>query len=231
MIVNDNGRYRVVKTEEEEEKSLLKELESLLPEELETLKVLLAESASPNKGSKLMDALGAAQFKHKPVDIETFVKDPYFLGETCDQIYPVLLEHLKNIFNGGYNEVVLTGCVGLESLIVKENGELLDVRSAIHITPFESSILGFPGKRVAFTRSTQAVHSGTRVTLRVEATNGMALHLTPEHKMMTQRGWVEAQNLIPDKDFLVLPRKSITEPDTELSLDVAALIGYMTGSD
>ena len=50
-------------------------------------------------------------YKSKPVDIETFIKSPYYLDKSTD-IYPKLLEELIEINSGRYVEVVWTGGIG-----------------------------------------------------------------------------------------------------------------------
>jgi hypothetical protein len=50
-------------------------------------------------------------YLRKPVDIETFVKDPFYLG--CDSIYPVWMEELNYIFRPGSDtfEWLITGSI------------------------------------------------------------------------------------------------------------------------
>lgn len=50
-------------------------------------------------------------YKRQPVDIETFIKDPYYLNKAED-IYPKVLDELKELNNGTYVEAVLTGGIG-----------------------------------------------------------------------------------------------------------------------
>lgn len=115
MIIDDGGKYRSFRTHEENKKLLLEEIKNLTPEEKAAFRVLLkemAEEKAPEEPS-LLDYIGNAEFKQRPVDIETFVKDPYYLGDTCENIFPVLLQDLKKIFTEGYNEVILTGAIGI----------------------------------------------------------------------------------------------------------------------
>ena len=56
-------------------------------------------------------------FVSAPVDIETFIKDPQYLGGVlCDGIYPYWLEQLKKIYEqpavSQYNEILLAGALG-----------------------------------------------------------------------------------------------------------------------
>ena len=127
MIINKSGRTFSRRTPAEEENMLLKELKSLSPAERETLELLLSElkdsppeeTVVPEEGVEvvppplsLIDAMGQAEYKRTPVDMHTFVTDPYFLGHTCDNIYPKLLEDLAELFEGGYHECIWTGSIG-----------------------------------------------------------------------------------------------------------------------
>lgn len=63
--------------------------------------------------------IGTVKFKNlqhlnnqvEPVDPETFLLDPYFLGKK-DEVYPRVLEHYMEINSGKYEEAVLTGAIG-----------------------------------------------------------------------------------------------------------------------
>lgn len=115
MIIDDGGKYRTVRTQEEEKEMLLRELRTLNDQEKALLKAMLRQMTSglaPNEPS-LIDVMGNAEFKVRPVDMETFVRDEHYLGITCGNIYPRLLEDLKNVFDGGYNEVIFTGAIGV----------------------------------------------------------------------------------------------------------------------
>ncbi len=52
-----------------------------------------------------------AKYKQKPVDIETFLHDPYFMNAK-GVIYPEVLKELIEINSGKYVEVVFTGGIG-----------------------------------------------------------------------------------------------------------------------
>ena len=128
MIVDEGGKFRTERTIEEEVALLQQDLKALTPEERETLQLIVREMTGQHlpqdneEQPTIMGALGNAEYKTKPVDIETFVRDPYFLGNSCDNIYPVLLEDLKKIFSGGYEAVVLTGAIGVGKTFVASIG-------------------------------------------------------------------------------------------------------------
>ena len=64
--------------------------------------------------SDLMDLLLGMVYDEVPVDMETFLYDPYFLGTAVGgNLYPTLADDLIEIFEGGpYIEVYLTGGIG-----------------------------------------------------------------------------------------------------------------------
>lgn len=126
MLVEKNGRTFSVRTTEELDSALKKELATLSPEERAALDIVLQE-IQQKRGSKpaprrpgqvpknpgLLDALTMSEYTHPPVDVKTFIKDPYFLGNTCDSLYPKYLDDLIELFNGGYGEAILTGAIGI----------------------------------------------------------------------------------------------------------------------
>lgn len=125
MLVEKNGRTFSVRTAEELDEELQRELASLSKEERDALEVVLQELQAQKRpkrapgqrvqvqGAGLYDALALSEYKHQPVDIRTFVKDPYYLGNTCETLYPKYLEDLIELFEGGYTECVITGAIGI----------------------------------------------------------------------------------------------------------------------
>jgi hypothetical protein len=102
---------------------LLKEFQKLSPSEQEALVLTIREMGDPAMRSpieaqtgggpvRIYDALSDGEYLRPMVDIETFIKDPYYLGTTCDNLYPQLVEDLKELFDGGYREAILTGSIG-----------------------------------------------------------------------------------------------------------------------
>lgn len=118
MLIEKDGRTFSVRTTSELDAALQRELASLSQEEREALDIVLQELRQRNNtrpkrspGQKvqnpgLLDALSATEYKHPPVDVRTFIKDPYYLGNTCENLYPKYLDDLIELFEGGYNECV-----------------------------------------------------------------------------------------------------------------------------
>ena len=148
MIKEENGRTRSERTEDEIRDLLQKDIKDLEPAEKEALKLLLAEmkemassktaqeaeaeaesEAKPEteeeekpSGPSLLQILRNADYKREPVDMETFVHDPYYLGATCDTLYPKLMDELKELFSGDYFEAIFTGSIGYGKTFVASIG-------------------------------------------------------------------------------------------------------------
>ena len=123
MAIRDlGGRVYSEQTPEEVARMLKKEFANLSEEEREAVMLCLKEMDDPafteledDEGgppTRIIDALNDAEYKWAPVDIETFIMDPYYLGKTCDVLYPKLREDMKELFNGNYGEAILTGSIG-----------------------------------------------------------------------------------------------------------------------
>lgn len=111
IIVNDSGRLHSARTEAEEVALVMQELESLSPEErallLETMKGVYSGN------NAIANALSAQRWKWTPVDMDTFLDDPYYLGESSKTLYPKIRADLKEALTSGrYREMVLTGGIG-----------------------------------------------------------------------------------------------------------------------
>lgn len=117
------GKIRSERTLEETTELLKQEIGSLTKEELETLRFLLEEMDDPAFRSiaeaerlggpvRIYDAIAASEYKTQPVDIKTFVTDPYYLGNTCSSLYPKLLEDMEDLFTNGYKECIVSGSIG-----------------------------------------------------------------------------------------------------------------------
>ena len=128
-IIERGGRTFSVRTPEEINAALRKELESLSPDEQEALRIVMDEMAKKGRTVQpsltpqgetpriinpgLLDALSVSEYKHPPVDVRTFIKDPMYLGNTCDSLYPKYLDDLVELFSGGYSEAIWTGAIGI----------------------------------------------------------------------------------------------------------------------
>jgi len=121
-IIDLGGRVRSEQTKEELVRMLSKEFANLSDDEKQAVMLCLREMDDPafneleEKGevvpTRIYDVLTDAEYIRKPVDMETFVRDPYYLGKTCDVLYPKLMEDMNELFAGNYRETILSGSIG-----------------------------------------------------------------------------------------------------------------------
>lgn len=57
------------------------------------------------------DTKALTKYKHMPVDVETFINDPYYMNAE-KIVYPVVKEAIIEVNEGDYDEVVCTGGIG-----------------------------------------------------------------------------------------------------------------------
>lgn len=112
MIEYENGHWRSVRTRQEGTGLLERDLETLSTEERATIEHIVAEIQNPAESAGLLQTLGDLEWVRTPVDMKTFCTDPFYLGNTCDTIYPTWLSDLTEIFSGDYREAVFTGAIG-----------------------------------------------------------------------------------------------------------------------
>jgi hypothetical protein len=111
-IEYQDGHWRSVRTPQETTGLLEEDLETLSEEERAVMETILQELADPEGSAELLQTLGNLEWVRTPVDMKTFVMDPYYLGNTCDNLYPILLKDLTALFDEGYREAVFTGAIG-----------------------------------------------------------------------------------------------------------------------
>jgi hypothetical protein len=62
---------------------------------------------------QVLGDLWSADYEYKPVPIQEFIYDPFYLGASLrDNIYPAIVDDLVELFQGDYLEVVLAGSIG-----------------------------------------------------------------------------------------------------------------------
>lgn len=92
------------------------ELKQFDEEEQKILLQILKELSTEGK-SKTLENLWLDDYEEIPVDIDTFLDDPYYLGIAGRSIYPSWREELRKIFDPTrphtLNEIVFTGAIGL----------------------------------------------------------------------------------------------------------------------
>lgn len=111
MIVQQDGRSKSVRTIAEELKLYEEDLAGLSTNELDALTALLSEPDLDGT-IELFEAANEAEFETIPVGVEEFLRNDYFLGDVGKNLYPILMDDIVELFEGGYSEAILTGSLG-----------------------------------------------------------------------------------------------------------------------
>ena len=102
-----------------------------------------------------MRALTIEDFSSAPVDIETFINDPHYLGGVMQGLYPYWVKNLKTVFPDNVSssvcEVMLTGALGTGKTTAAVVGFLYDL--------YKITMLDDPHKKWAILPSTSIVLS------------------------------------------------------------------------
>lgn len=219
MITYQNGQYRSERTPEELVSLLRTELNDLKEGERELLALCLAEvmpegasfadflTEKPEvieaflgdaKTSNILGDVADSEFIRQPVDMETFVSDPYYLGNTCDNLFPVWRRDLEELFSGNYQEVVFTGAIGC----LRGDTPIHDPLSGTTITvrerwergvAFHVWALSSDGPTIA--RAEAPIQYPVAPMRRVVFADGSHIVVTPNHKFWDGRAWITAASV------------------------------------
>lgn len=110
-IIDAKGRPRSTRTSDEEHALLMEDIGRLPPDERAAL-LEVYEKLAESGGADDFGKIAEADYIRKPVDVRTFLTDPYFLGETGSAMYPRIKDDIVELFEGGYHEAVLGGSLG-----------------------------------------------------------------------------------------------------------------------
>jgi len=78
-------------------------------------------------------------------------------------------------------------------------------------------------------RKAEVFKTGVKETLEVELVNGQLLKVTPEHKILTTKGWKEAEKLKINDEVLVQSGKGFFPETDRIGEDLGLLLGWVTG--
>lgn len=233
MSVKDVGGRMVSERTPDEIANLLKrDFHNLTKEEQEAVLLCLEDlQNSADQGSEphLYSALSDAEYVREPVDIETFIKDEYYLGKTCDSLYPILMEDMRELFSGGYREVIMTGSLGYGKCL-HPDAEVYDVGRGRRERVGDAADLQLPSMEESGAispREATCFPSGKKRCVSVSLADGKRITLSNDHPVFTARGWVEAAKLLPE-DLVATPRR-VPEPlsGPDVSDDVVKLVAYL----
>jgi len=220
------GRRWSERTEEENLELLTQEFGGLDENEAALLEALMAEMG--DGGGGLADLSSHHVYEHEPVSMAQFLDDEYYLGDSTKTLYPKVREDLLTIANtSSMREVVLTGSLGLDSVICESDGGLPTLGERIGVSKDVVTIGDDGASGISTTEPGH--HSGVKIVRKLRLANGAELMLTPEHKVQVFRDgkirWVECQD-IREGEFCAVARVVHTTPSTNPSEDLVKLFAY-----
>lgn len=115
MIRKANGRDFSTRTQEEELALFKQRLAVLTEEERAVFRAVISDSIANNSFSSndgLKALLEGVEYEQKPVSMEEFLFQDYYLGRSGRKVYPKLVDDLFELFDGKYYLAVFTGGIG-----------------------------------------------------------------------------------------------------------------------
>lgn len=204
MIVRTpEGRARTVRTPAERRAALLRRFAALPPDERRLFEALLYEEQAGRP--EIVNECYAKRYRVAPVDMATFIDDPYYLGESCQTLYPVLRRKLIEIFEPGahYREVILGGSTGwgkcLHSRSTLYDPHLgqqrvisevpLNEMGAVHVAAYDQDM------GCTVTRPAIVTCAGRKSVGMLRLLSGKRVEVTPDHPVLTPTGYRAASEL------------------------------------
>lgn len=225
-IVYKDGHFRSYRPVNEALETLKKELAELPAKQRAAVEEIVKQYGLKGK-SPIADIAEKCQWDPTtgpPIPIRQWVNDPYYLGETAHTLFPKLKEDMVELFEGNYYECILTGCVDQDAIVMCSDGSMPRLGDLIGR---KTSVVTVDEDRgVGHADSTEGVDSGVRQVLELTLTSGMRVRLTPDHRVLTTRGWVPAAHL-KDSDWVLRPRSVTYTPSmTNLRDEEVKLLAY-----
>lgn len=125
---------------------------------------------------------------------------------------------------------VVRRCVDENTMITLSNGKRKKIKD-IKVGDLVLTSNNLNG--IQYNRVNKLYNNGRRKTMEISTTHNHSIRVTPEHKMLTQRGWIEAKNLTCN-DYLMTPKINKGKnddllPSERLSCTDMFLIGILIG--
>jgi len=111
VIIQQAGRHRSVRTDKELTEIIGQEYESMDAEEKAIFLQIFEDYKATGK-SPFVEVASASIYKTRPVSMETFLTDPYYLGDAGKTIFPTLKSDMSEMFSGRYEEANYSGSIG-----------------------------------------------------------------------------------------------------------------------
>jgi len=119
----------------------------------------------------------------------------------------------------------LRKCIAEDSLVMTKTGpkkiqDLCNKKINAQILTLDKN------NKTVFKKIKNVWFSGIQKVFEIITTNGFRIELTENHKVFTQRGWVEVKKL-SDNDYVILPKKYAYGGGNRYSIDETILISYI----
>ena len=204
-----DGRWRSERGPEQEAQNLEEEWKAL-PDADRRLVMKAMRKIHKDGRSKEIEIASRLEYERPLVGVEKFYTDPYYIGDFAKKIYPSRVKDLIEIFEGGYHEVIMSGCIDQNAIVSCADGSMPRLGALIGRRTDVTTVDAERG--VESHATTPGLDSGVKKVLRLTLRNGMRTRLTPEHKVLTDRGWIEARHLDVENDRVLVPRKITYRP-------------------
>lgn len=159
---------------EAEMRDLTEQIDALSDSDINNLMLIIKELRDDLGESATLNSFFDDIYDEVPVDVETFLRDPNYLGRAGADLYPVLLDDMIRLFDGNYTEVVLSGAIGYGKSYLTE---LIICRILYEVSCLkhpqwayglaEKSTLFFPNISVTETQAKRVIFGGIKEALRV----------------------------------------------------------------
>ena len=119
----------------------------------------------------------------------------------------------------------LRKCIAEDSLVMTKTGpkkiqDLCDQTNQAKILTIDKN------NKIAFKKIKKVWFSGIKRVFELTTVNGFKIELTEDHKVFTQRGWVQVKNLT-NNDCVIMPKKYNYGGKNRYSVDEIILISYI----
>lgn len=238
-IVDTGGRPRSIRTVEEEMSVLSDDIRFLPPSERRAFEEICKQLEDGDQQD--YEQIANVEYENAPVGIETYLRDPYFLGETGGSLWDRLKDDLIELFEGDYHEAALGGSLGWGKCLVKstnyvdcENGTRVEIGNQVGKKPLVSS---FDGTVNVAARASEVWKSGRKQCVRMTIASGQKLEASLDHPVLCPNGYVPLRkirtgDLVAVAKTLPSPKKELQITDAEVIVAAALLAdGGMTGSN
>lgn len=151
MLLRDNWHLSMPDRRNKIRSELVGILDAMSPETRAMFDQEIAPQLLEKFDSKLLNGAYELSFSRKPVDILTFIHDKYFLGNAlAGNIFPMLVDDLQELFEGGYTEVLLKGSIGWGKTTMGYIGMAYDLYLVSCLKDPADTFGLLPGSNVAF---------------------------------------------------------------------------------